>query len=508
MTRRHQPRARRALRPGALLLSLVLLLVTVVAGALWSPAPPVLGGGTSGDAGLADQVREAAGGGRGYRGLSVAVVERGTMRAAGLGDSGNTDAAVVGSSTVFEAGSLGKPMTGMLLADLADRERLDLAAPLRTLLPDRGLIGPGLADATLEDLATHRAGLDKLPPTPDMALRDLRLRLLGHDPYRGLGEEDVVSAADSAAIGSPGRYNYSNIGMALAGLVAAHHIHQPYPQILQQRLFTPLGMANTRVVARTDPLPAAAARGQKATGPAADHWFASGYSPAGDVWTTSQDMGRFLRAVMEGSAPGARAAEPEHEAGPNGRIGLGWFTSSTDGRRITWQNGATGGFTSYMGFDRDRALGVVVLSNTDRPVDGIGRQLLGLDALSEDADATLAPLTVAGTAGASLPALAAAAGVGARRATRGRWFLDAGFAVAALALTRQLGDWLAVPPGLWTAGLALAAGALILGIVRPPRQAGPASAAPHRFPGPAVRATTARAGLLVAALVGLAASLL
>ncbi|MET9607264.1 serine hydrolase domain-containing protein [Streptomyces sp. NPDC006512] len=507
MTGHPRLRTQRVRRPGALLLGLALLL-GAVAGSLWSPAPPVLGGRTSGDATLAERVRVVVGDGRGYRGLAVAVVEHGTVRTAGLGDSGNTRAAVVDSSTVFEAGSLGKPMTGMLLADLADRGRISLTAPLRTLLPDSAGIGPGLADATLEDLATHRAGLDKLPPTSAMALRELRLRLFGHDPYRGLTEEDVVSSAESAAIGTPGRYSYSNTGMALAGLAAAHHTRQPYPQLLRQHLFSPLGMANTRIVTRADPLPPSAAQGRKATGPAADHWYASGYTPAGDIWTTSDDMGRFLRAVMEGSAPGARAAEPGYDAGPGGRIGLGWFTSATEGRRITWQNAATGGFTSYMGFDRERALGVVVLSNTDRPVDGIGQQLLGLAAAPQDGDGALVLLTVAGTAGASLPALAAAAGVGARRTFRGRRFLDAAFAMTALALTHRLGDWLAVPPVLWTAGLLLAAGAVVLDIARAAARATPAPDGPHPFPGPAVRAGAARAGLLAATLAALATSML
>ncbi|GAA2690889.1 hypothetical protein GCM10010412_080770 [Nonomuraea recticatena] len=39
------------------------------------------------------------------------------------------------------------------------------------------------------------------------------------------------------------------------------------------------------------------------------------------------------------------------------------------GRRI-WHNGRTGGFASYVGFDPERRIGVVVLSGTARSVDG------------------------------------------------------------------------------------------------------------------------------------------
>jgi hypothetical protein len=35
------------------------------------------------------------------------------------------------------------------------------------------------------------------------------------------------------------------------------------------------------------------------------------------------------------------------------RIGLGWFTDRAHDRTITWHNGGTGGFSSWVGFDRD-----------------------------------------------------------------------------------------------------------------------------------------------------------
>jgi CubicO group peptidase (beta-lactamase class C family) len=44
--------------------------------------------------------------------------------------------------------------------------------------------------------------------------------------------------------------------------------------------------------------------------------------------------------------------------------GWAWVTmpSPTDGRMITWHNGGTGGFTAFLGLDRERRVGVVILS--------------------------------------------------------------------------------------------------------------------------------------------------
>ncbi|MEN8649568.1 serine hydrolase domain-containing protein [Streptomyces sp. 21So2-11] len=445
----------------------VLLTICVGTGVHMAPAPARLGGATTGDRNLAAQVRDAAGDGRGFRGLSVAVVDHGTLRFAGLGDSGNRAHSEIDASTVFEAGSIGKPMTGMLLAALEDKKILDLSTPLKQMLPDSGFSDPAVADATLEDLATHRAGLEKMPPGLRMTGRNMRLLLLGQDPYRGLNDRDVLNAAEASSAGSPGTYRYSNLGMALAGYTAAHRTGLPYTELLATNIFEPLTMRDTRIMHSGDPFPSNVAHGQQATGPSTEHWYASGYTPAGDIWTTGQDLGRFLRAVIQKTAPGARAAVPAHAAGPGGRTGLGWLTSTVGKRDITWQNGATGGFTSYLGFDRTTGQGVVVLSNTDRSVDAIGQRLLGLPTAPSPTDITPAVGTMMGSLGAPAPLLA----VRLRRSTpaprrRALLCLHAFFGAITLWLTWRLGDWLTLPPALWALGAGVLMYGLLSGVTR------------------------------------------
>ncbi|MDO8390207.1 MAG: hypothetical protein Q7V57_06940 [Actinomycetota bacterium] len=43
---------------------------------------------------------------------------------------------------------------------------------------------------------------------------------------------------------------------------------------------------------------------------------------------------------------------------------------------LTWHNGRTGGFSSWIGLDRERGSGAVVLSATGRSVDRLGTTLL------------------------------------------------------------------------------------------------------------------------------------
>ena len=46
------------------------------------------------------------------------------------------------------------------------------------------------------------------------------------------------------------------------------------------------------------------------------------------------------------------------------------------GREIRWHSGGTGGYRSFIGFDRNAGVGVVVLSNAARDIDDLGFHLL------------------------------------------------------------------------------------------------------------------------------------
>jgi D-alanyl-D-alanine-carboxypeptidase/D-alanyl-D-alanine-endopeptidase len=57
------------------------------------------------------------------------------------------------------------------------------------------------------------------------------------------------------------------------------------------------------------------------------------------------------------------------------QIGLAWIIQSDHDREIVWHNGETGGYYSFIGFDRESRTGVVVLSNSSLPIQDIGIHL-------------------------------------------------------------------------------------------------------------------------------------
>ncbi|GMA32608.1 hypothetical protein GCM10025875_26000 [Litorihabitans aurantiacus] len=95
-------------------------------------------------------------------------------------------------------------------------------------------------------------------------------------------------------------------------------------------------------------------------------WVGEGIAPAGGVRATAADVARLAAAILAGGVPGLAALEPRTTLERDG-LGPAWLTSQvpTPGgasRTITWHNGGTGGFRSYLGLDRERGRAVVAIS--------------------------------------------------------------------------------------------------------------------------------------------------
>jgi hypothetical protein len=80
----------------------------------------------------------------------------------------------------------------------------------------------------------------------------------------------------------------------------------------------------------------------------------------------------YARSQLDGTAPGVDATRPRAGIGGDGRIGFAW--TATDG--ITGHNGQTGGYASWVGFDREAGRAVVVLNGSSVSVDDLGFALM------------------------------------------------------------------------------------------------------------------------------------
>src|ERR671932_820709 len=350
------------MRPRTKLLGVALALAALIAlgGAFTRPSPPSLSTTVTGDADLAAQARPLLPGALDR--VSIAVVDGSTVTYVNFGAHEDTE---------YEIGSITKTFTGLLLADAIERGEVTADTKVGALLP---LDGAPVAAVTLAELASHRSGLSAQGMQRDDTIPFV-LRLLSHRNPFVQDVAGVLAIARQATLTNRGSAVYSNLGVALLGHALAAAAQTDYPRLVQDRLFTPLGMAASSLPLRTANLPDDAPTGYSATGVAQAPWTIGGWAPAGGARSTLADMVRYARALLDGTAPGMEVLTPRWEAGAQ-KIGYVWTTQAYQGHTVTMKNGLTGGFTSKIILDRANHRAVIVLSNTAAEVDTAANGLL------------------------------------------------------------------------------------------------------------------------------------
>ena len=349
------------LRRGLVVVALAATAVTVAA---WAATPhPATTGTGSGPLQTTINALRHEGALDGYGDLAVAEVDLNgapTVRLAGLGATGTTP---------MEIGSLTKAMTGLVIADSDRRGELDLDAPVSTYLPE--LAGSTAGTVTPRELVTHSSGFPSVDPAT--IRRGLWRGPLGLGILTG-DTTQTLHAARAVTLTDRGHYSYSNLGAATAGQAAAAAAGTTYPELMRTRLFQPLGMTHTAIQATT-PL---VNGGRSASGLHVQPWVMNGYAPAGATVSTVHDLTILATAILDGTAPGIDALTPTATTDkPDTSIGDFWQVSRLhDGQTITWHNGQTGGYTSYLGLDLEHHRAVIVLSDVAKDVTDLGIRLL------------------------------------------------------------------------------------------------------------------------------------
>jgi serine-type D-Ala-D-Ala carboxypeptidase/endopeptidase len=269
--------------------------------------------------------------------------------------------------TVYEIGSITKTFTATLLAQAVLAGRVTLDTPVAQLLPDFKIPSRGGKEITLALLGTQYSGLpreasnllpkDKGNPYADFDAAKLKAFLAEYQLPRDPGAE----------------YEYSNLGFGLLGTALAQSEHADWGALADEKILRPLGMTMSGT-AFSGAMRAHLAPGHDNMGHAAKNWDIDALAGAGAMRSTANDMLRYLKANM-GIDPSPLTAAmklaqaPRSDVFKTSRIGLAWMTTRGG---ITWHNGETGGYRSFLGFTADGRHGVVILSNTAVDLDDLG----------------------------------------------------------------------------------------------------------------------------------------
>jgi serine-type D-Ala-D-Ala carboxypeptidase/endopeptidase len=321
--------------------------------------------------------------------LVVGVHQRGRDWVGGFGTVDSTAAGrKPDGDTIFEIGSITKVFTGIALADAVNRGVVQLDDPLASLLPaEVQLEGEQTRRITLKQLATHSAGVPRLPANFWEQAKDNE-----ENPYAAYTTAQLfASLAEVKLKRTPGSgYEYSNYGTALLGQALAARQSEPYADLLQKLILDPLAMTDTSPVV-PEAKRARLVSGYSPKGEATANWDFDAFAPAGGLRSTANDLLKFIRAALNpGDDALGRALKLSlqvHSEVSLERVGLGWHQLGTiEKLTVWWHNGGTGGYVSYLGIDPEHQTGVIVLANHGDAmagkydVDKIGVNLLTLAA--------------------------------------------------------------------------------------------------------------------------------
>ncbi|MDO8296793.1 MAG: serine hydrolase domain-containing protein [Caulobacter sp.] len=261
----------------------------------------------------------------------------------------------------YMIGSVAKQFTATAVLLLAAEGRLHLEDPVGRYLPETTA-----ADRiTLRQALSHTAGYRgyfTLDTTP----------LEGRSPVSpGVVADRWAKAPLDFEPGA--RWDYSNTGYTIAGLAVEQVAGQRLADLLQARVFAPLGMTSAGDIDR-HPLTAADATGYsrfalgpprpaRAIGPG---WLFA----VGDLAMTASDLARWDVGVIDRrlmSAAGYEAFETEVKLadGSGSGYGLGVYVDATRGVRRLHHDGSMDGFGSENRIYPDARAAVVVLVNAD-----------------------------------------------------------------------------------------------------------------------------------------------
>jgi CubicO group peptidase (beta-lactamase class C family) len=294
-------------------------------------------------------------------GLSIAVLRHGRLLLArGYGFADLEDRAPATDSTVYQSGSLGKQFTAALVLQLADSGRLRLDDPIRRFLPE----GPPAWDSvTVRHLLTHTSGI---PDYTDSVV-DLR---------RDYTENELVRVAAGLPLAfRPGdRWSYSNTGYVLLGAIIRRVTGLFYGDLLQERIFGPLGMRTARVISEAAIVPNRA-DGYRLVGGEILHqeWVSPSLNTTADgaLYLTVRDLARWAiglethQVLSPADLDSAWTAVRLNDGGSY-PYGFGWMLNGLRGRRRIGHTGSWQGFRTSIQRFPDAGLTVIVLANLEQ----------------------------------------------------------------------------------------------------------------------------------------------
>lgn len=284
------------------------------------------------------------------------------------------------AETKYRLASVSKQFTAAAVMMLQEDGLLNVHDVLSTYIPDY----PEGDKITIHHLLNHTSGVVNYSRLAD----HYRVWCMPHTV------EQVIDRFKNEPLQfQPGeRFEYSNSGYVLLTHIIEKVSRKPYEAFLRERIFDPLGMADTGVDAHWKIIPRRANGHYKlgfglVQARYLDMEFTSG---AGSLYSTILDLFKWDRALY-GDALLSEASKEQMFTPGQGDYGYGWFIHEEFGRKVIEHRGGINGFvTQIQRFVDDRVTVITLFNFVSTFTRRVNRDLAAM-ALGEPIEPVLLP---------------------------------------------------------------------------------------------------------------------
>jgi D-alanyl-D-alanine carboxypeptidase len=294
------------------------------------------------------------------------------------------------TDTYFRIASNTKTFTAAVIVQLAQEGKLkfsDLVSKYVAGVPNGNKI-------TIAELLDMRSGLYNFLDAPELS------KSADHDPTRVWTPAELLAIAFARPPNFPPntQYEYNNTNYVLLGLIIEKIEHKSLPQVMQDRLFGPLGMRHTLFPPRNvNSIPVPYSHGYLYGSASVAFVGRPPYSPAfkaaaragkikpndftrlnhslawaaGAANSNSSDLATWIQALVSGRVFNAKyqqlwlnSLRPEDPQKPDGaEYGYGITLYRWGPNSIYYHGGETAGYNSFIGYDPVNKVTLVVWAN-------------------------------------------------------------------------------------------------------------------------------------------------
>jgi CubicO group peptidase (beta-lactamase class C family) len=301
-------------------------------------------------------------------GVALGIRSHGTVIQKGYGFSNVELKTPVRAETVFQSGSLGKQFTSVLVMLEVEAGRVGLDDPLSKYFPEAPA---SWRQVSVRNLLNHTSGIGDYTEV----MLDGKPAI---DYRRDYTEEELTRLMYTLPLEFPPgtRWKYSNSGYLLLGALIHRTSGHFYGELLEQKVFAPLGMKSARIISEEDIVPNRAAGYRLVQGALKNQeWIAPSINTTADgslylsvrdylAWDEGLRSQVLLKpeSWREVYTP-ARLNDGSHYA-----YGFGWDVESWHGQPWYHHEGAWQGFQTFISRYLADDLTLIVLTNSEEGV--------------------------------------------------------------------------------------------------------------------------------------------